>query len=46
MLPQLLGLVGLQAIDELMQIAVVMRGSHIASARQPSHPARDADGAA
>lgn len=29
MLPQLLGLVGLQALDELMQIAVVVRGSHI-----------------
>jgi hypothetical protein len=29
MLPQLLGLIGLQAIDELMQIAVVMRSSHI-----------------
>jgi hypothetical protein len=44
MLPQLIGQAGLQAIDEFMQIAVVMRGSHITRVREPSDLTRDDDG--
>jgi hypothetical protein len=34
MLPQLLGLVGLQAVDEFMQVAVIMRCRHSLRVRQ------------
>ena len=33
--PQLLGLLGFQAVDELMKVAVIMRGCHTFSVRQP-----------
>jgi hypothetical protein len=39
MLSEFLGLLGFQAIDELMQVAVIMRRSHISSLR-PSRPVR------
>jgi hypothetical protein len=34
MLPQLLGLLGFQAVDELMQVAVIMCCGHTRSVRQ------------